>query len=817
MAKENRAKTSGKRKKSAAVIVAGVLAAAALILAGLYVIGNIAEERKYDRIREELDKEFGQNKVSPEKEKSAADSTDTVSEAGSDSVVSIGDINDKGFTLTMPRSTFPKGSYLSYTPLSDEETAEYVNEEEYSFLQNPANIECDNYNGGLFAENVEYTVPIPEGVDLDRLAFAYLNEETKQARIIYPDHFDLENMTMSVSLPHFSNAAALTLKEQRQVEEFLDQYSKKTVVEQDSRKQAAEALEPYVAAKVKALGLKKEAEADLIKSALGYLGGCFKGDEFNPQKYGDTIETGTKTAIALMDAVMEGDIESQEEALQDIVTGAIMHGLDERKMSDRINDALESEFAGDTVGTIAGNTNAMARMATRMAEGDWKGAAEELGGIMQGVHPAVEFTTKGTVYIARCVDLEFVTWKQNEIEELYQAYRNGAEGLFGNEILKQDPDSLKTFLQTSSGYTKGKMVNRFYNLDRIEEVCDKNGWDFEEYKKLADKYRDKFEARATDALIDYFDTRIRQEEEAEKIKEKERMSIETMLQPTIGVLKAGNYEKFFGENEAVPYNLPDRLERLVRVRGLISQYVDEEALEKSMKLGKDGYNWGDILNWWVMRVTEYPREEALQDFLKTLQEAKLLKPGMEKLIREEINEPIENTEGGYWRLRETNVTSHENEIGADGYASYYYSASELTHTEQVHQPATDYHESGEATIISYCSAPPQVIQPEEPVVMQVSMDISFGGYYLLWGSYASVSYGAPNDERNGIMYNAGVKFEATDEDAENSAYLDTVGNTPCPEAEVCHVFDKGYEAGSEMAILFSGCGSDTLWIYEWVE
>ena len=71
--------------------MAGVLAAAALILAGLYVIRNIAEERKYDRIREELDKEFGQNKVSPEK---------------------------------------------AYTPLSDEETAEYVNEEEYSFLQN---------------------------------------------------------------------------------------------------------------------------------------------------------------------------------------------------------------------------------------------------------------------------------------------------------------------------------------------------------------------------------------------------------------------------------------------------------------------------------------------------------------------------------------------------------------------------------------------------------------------------------------------------------------------------------------------------------
>jgi len=179
------------------------------------------------------------------------------------------------------------------------------------------------------------------------------------------------------------------------------------------------------------------------------------------------------------------------------------------------------------------------------------------------------------------------------------------------------------------------------------------------------------------------------------------MCIETMLQSTIGALKAGNYEKFFGENEDVSYNLNDRLERLIRVRGLISQYVDEEALEKSMKLGKDGYNWGDVLNWWVMRVSEYPREEALQDFLKTLQETGLLKPGKEKLIRKETEEPlgesvgqfetytdnqeepvdepaeeqepIENTDGGYWRLKETNVTSHHQtgrtccNAGLDGY------------------------------------------------------------------------------------------------------------------------------------------------------
>ncbi|MBQ7439911.1 MAG: hypothetical protein IJV52_00040, partial [Prevotella sp.] len=32
------------------------------------------------------------------------------------------------------------------------------------------------------------------------------------------------------------------------------------------------------------------------------------------------------------------------------------------------------------------------------------------------------------------------------------------------------------------------------------------------------------------------------------------------------------------------------------------------------------FNWGDLLNHWVVNVTSYSREEALQDFLKYLQE-----------------------------------------------------------------------------------------------------------------------------------------------------------------------------------------------------
>ena len=595
------------------------------------------------------------------------------------------------------------------------------------------------------------------------------------------------------------------------------------------------------------MGLRDEAANDLIFSTLNYLGGRFKGDEFDPNPYGNTIETGVKTGTTLMQAVLEGNLESQEESLQDIVTGAIMHGWDELGLTDRINKAKDeksedSEFKGGTAEFVVGNTNALVRMSTRMSEGDWEGAAEELGGIMQGVHPAVEFTTKGTVFLARQMDLMFIEWKQGEIEELYQVYKNGAEGLFGNYVLPHDRDtnheSFLTFINTSSGFTKGKMVNRFYNLDKIKEVCDKNGWDFNEYKELAEKYRDVFEKRAQDALLEYFDTRIRQEAEQEKIMEKERVCIETMLNSELGVLTSDYWGKFFGENEENPYNMRNRLDRLVRVRGILSQYVNEEELDRLARAGS--YNWGDLLNSWVTLVSSYPREEALQRFLKILQEAGVLKDGMEKLIREEVpdadtvqteekdaeankeKETAENdadgkTEGGYWRLKETNISVHENEIGEDGYASYYYSASELTHTEQVSLPKNDYHGEGSAALITSCSAPPQNIRPGEEVVMHLSADTSYGGDYMLWSVYGAVEYGAPNDERNGILYNAGIKFEPAEEDGENTVYMDPYDNPHNPDADVVHEFGKGGTPGSEMAILFTGSGSDTLWIYEWVE
>lgn len=750
----------------------------------------------------------------------------------------IGNFIENGFILTVESGTFPDGAKVSVKPLSESETAKLINEDEYTFLQTPVDISCDQYNGAYFSTDVVYTVPIPEGEQqLDRLFFAYADEKTGELRLLYPDSFDLRNSTASVTLPHFSTVCYLSAKNKKELNQFLDTYSTKLAAQRDRQQKAAAELEPYVKAKIDAMGLTKEAGKDLLQSTINFLGGRFQGDEFTPNPYGNTIETGTKTATALLRGVVENNMSAQAGALEDTVNGAIMHAWDDMKMTKRIDKVLGSEFAGSTASKLVGSTNGVARMAGLLADGDWTGAAKELGGVMQGIHPAAELTTKTAAFLANGMDLAFIEWKQNEIEELYKAYKSGAEDRFGNEIEKQDPESLMRFLETSSGPTIGKMVYRFYKDDNIKKVCEKYGWDYKEYSELKEKYRDEFERRAKNALLEYFNTRIRQEDEAERIRKQEEICVNEMLDQNIGVLNPSNFQKFFGESEAKPYSVTERMERLLRLRSTLSYYVNEDKLSKA---SADDVNWGTLLNWWAMYATEHSYEEALQLFLKDLQKYDLLKSGMESLIQEDTDEsrkdgssitgaestkPADESKTvtskkektGFWKLKETNTQVAKDEIGKDGYASTYYSGSDLEHHAKVVRPKTDYHGSGYANFDVTCSSPPDVIQPGEKVVMEVTVKLDFGGDTLLWSTSGSVSYGTPSEDRCRIKNNAGTKFTPVEEGGKKAAYLDTIGNTPCPSIKVYHEFGKSSKPGTEIGILFYGAKTNTLFIYEWVE
>ncbi|MCR5306903.1 MAG: leucine-rich repeat protein, partial [Oscillospiraceae bacterium] len=482
-------------------------------------------------------------------------------------------------------------------------------------------ISSPDYDGLPLSGDVFLTAPIPGAFDPEDLGgyvFVYYDEETGACRYLFPDSYDLTAGTMTIDLPHFSFWGAAKLTNEEQIEAFLNSYSTKLAVARGNSKKSASELEPYVRLKAEAMGLTKQATEDLIQSSLNFLGGRFTG------KNKAFIESATKYTTTLTRGFYDNDGTAALSGLEDAITDALLNSWDELKFSDRLDKVLGSEFAGSTTAKLLSSTNGIARMAGYMAGGDPPAAMKELGSILQGIHPAVELGTKAVAYLGARINEEFTNWKSNQIEELYRIYKNGAEDIWGNEVIPCNRDSFLTYLNTSSGFTMAKGVARFYNLDKVSEICEKYGWPYSTYEELPPRYIKEFQQRAEDGLMQYFELRVQQEKTAEEIKKTERACIETMMTSGYGALYSGAYRKFFGEETPDDYNLTARLERLVNVRSFVSQYVDEDKLAEAAKVD-NSYNYGDILNWWVDLASNNEKSVAIQKFREELRTHGFLK------------------------------------------------------------------------------------------------------------------------------------------------------------------------------------------------
>lgn len=510
--------------------------------------------------------------------------------------LNFGTIADNGFSVKVPADTFGYESKVKVTTIADTRLAEFTDTSKYEIIGTPVEIESDGYNGGLFDKDIELTLPIPEGLsaeEISRLVVINFNNDGNHTYMV-PDSYNLSDMTMTINLPHFSPFGSGYLTEKEQVNMFLDKYSAQVAVAKAGSEQAASELEPYINEKVKALGLSKETGRELVLSVITELSGG----------YGDDVKTATDVAAAAYKSLEDGDSSSFESKMEEIISGKLYDIINYNVFTGK----ADSEFKdAGKLGTIAG----------AIAGGDTETALKEIGDAIGNAVPGIGLTTKAIGYVGAKVNETFTNWKSNAIEDLYQKYKNGYEDMWGNEVISGDEESLKTYMYTASGFSKVKGVYRFYNMDKVAETCEKYGWGRKEYDELDEHYREIFDQRAEEGLLNYFKTRLAQEAEAEKIKESERECIEEMLS-SYGCLSSGNYSKFFGEQSSEDYNLTDRLDRIVRVRQMLTQYVDEDALAKSQKNGI--YNWGTLMNDWVGLAVNNKKDDAVEQFLVKLKD-----------------------------------------------------------------------------------------------------------------------------------------------------------------------------------------------------
>lgn len=512
--------------------------------------------------------------------------------------ITITDAGSAGYSLYVSPNTFGKDAVVTAEAASDPSKLDLP--EKFELLGDVVELGSEEYDGKFFGTDVTLTVPLPESAktdeELERYFMVTYDESTGEPVYLEPDYIDTSAGTMTVTLPHFSFWAPVKLTPKEEIALFLNSYSAKQAVAELGHDQAADQMGPYVQAKIDALGLTEEAAKQLKQSVLKELGGM---------AFDDAGELGA----AAYNSIENDDPSAFEEEVQGKITEALNEMLDQIGKTKATKIFTSIDKTSKITGYLAG--------------GDTESAMKELGSLMADAIPLGDVTMKAVGYVEAKVNESMVNWKANEVEELYQIYKNGLNDFWQNEVTPGDWESMSEYLNYSNGFTKAKAVNRFYNLDKVGEVCKKYGWSYSTYEELPEDKKAEFNKRAEEGLKRYFEQRLAQEKVAEKIKEQEEVCIEDMLRPG-GALASGYFNEFFGETSKDDYSLTDRLNRLVNVRAYISRFVDEKALAESAEVGS--FNYGDLLNKWVSLYSENmnDRDTVIKEFIKYLQENKLL-------------------------------------------------------------------------------------------------------------------------------------------------------------------------------------------------
>lgn len=307
------------------------------------------------------------------------------------SEVKLGNIEKDGVEVTIPANTFAKPTEVSL--INPDKTPKYASKEMTGF---GAPIEIS-----VGEESVRLQQPVTVrmkfdpallGADLESgsLYMGYYNG--KQWQYIKPA-VDRENNIMSFTTSHFSlfGQAKLT------VDQRIEQYTHNAALADWAQDQSDEVTN---AAAEKVID-------HILQDKLGISDETTKGKVLNSLLKDD--EWG-----GMLKNLANGDVEGFNQDLQVLAGKKIVENVPKSTLSKALG-GLTSDFG---VGTVAKASEA----AGYLAEGRAKDAARIIG-----EHIADQFmiTTAGKIAVA-AIEHKISSWKNEEVEAAYQAYKNGA-------------------------------------------------------------------------------------------------------------------------------------------------------------------------------------------------------------------------------------------------------------------------------------------------------------------------------------------------------------------------------------------------------
>ena len=414
----------------------------------------------------------------------------------------------------------------------------------------------------------------------------------------------------------------------------------------------------------------------------------------------------------------------------------------------------EDQFLTQSLGDNA------AAVKQAVKDGNYKAAlAEIVKNVEKNMFPYVNYADK----IASLTDKLADIWADDMMNEQYEVYKK----LGGKNISDDDWNIVYMQLRGAANRLRSKGIS-------------------------AEALRKKFEQRA-------------------KNEDKIAATKKVLLKDVAGWRRAGLMDTHYWYDSYGNYpSDTERLNSLLQTREMLRDLL---TVNGKFQRGK-GYLTDkdfleDALATWVINGVK-----GRDNFFKWLREKGVYLQG-------EDAAPADNA----WVLVDTQVDVRENTN--TGIYKDTYSATQGQHSHTMAYIG-DEEKAQHASFTGTCDAPPAVINKGDRVVLNLSLHLTDSNdkdYHF--GEYASVRRDIPG-MGIGTAYSGFASFTATAEGQPDACSVAAIGDWGKPpvrvtSATVCHTFggpadeyaEKMEDGSYRIAIYFSCCGAQTVWVYEW--
>lgn len=429
----------------------------------------------------------------------------------------VGDLNQNGIELSIPKETFDQNINLQ---VKESKTAPSFDKKRAKLVGIPFEISIDQKSKRL---NKPVTIKLKLNKQeisrikyTDDLRIGYFNGT--QWDYFKPQEVNIKKEFVKFETLHLSEYSKANLTEEEQLNDFantkaMDQWSKKNNN-----------------------APTRHATENIVKQILGEKLGLT--DKNITQNIVESIMNENDYAKLL---VSYND-NNMEQFGQDL---AILAG---KKIVDAVtNDSRAKTLLGG-VTEHASKINAGINIARALSDGDLEKAAKELSMEIINTFPITKLYREA----AKVIDLQIVSWRDKEVEAAYKVYVNGAQSSIPFWGYNVEPGNFEDVWIQMKGL-KPQLLR-----DAKDKYAKANGVKVED---LGTRILDNIEAQTKENLKQKFELRAKQEEEIAKMKEQ-----------NLKLLKEFESAKLFEEGR---FGYPDntsfdlRLERLYKIKDMI--------------------------------------------------------------------------------------------------------------------------------------------------------------------------------------------------------------------------------------------------------